>query len=237
MKKVKLIIDQGNTQTKLALFQQKKMLQKAIFTEESQLKEWEGKSSSVILSSVGDASVINECLEKMPLLLNATTKLPVVNQYHTPETLGNDRIAGAIGASALFPKKPVLVIDAGTCITIDLLTKEGYQGGSIAPGIHMRLQSLCQQTTNLPLASVVSETALVGKNTNQSIQSGVINGVLAEIDGMIDRYKSNFYNLKVLVTGGDYSVFDKGLKNSIFADPDLVLKGLNEILDYNEAIS
>ena len=94
-----------------------------------------------------------------------------------------------------------------------------------------------QQTENLPLVDLGDEVDLIGKNTIQCIQSGVINGVLLEIDGMINRYKSQFSDLKVLLTGGDFQLFDKGLKNSIFADPDLVLKGLNEILDYNEAIS
>ncbi|MBJ10975.1 MAG: pantothenate kinase [Flavobacteriales bacterium] len=234
---LKLVIDQGNTQTKLALFQQKKMLKKILFNNDSQLRELENQADAVILSSVGDASDLIQVLKDEPVLLNTKTSLPIANLYESPETLGNDRIAVVVGAAKQIPKSNVLVIDAGTCITLDLLTTEGYHGGSITPGIQMRLQALNQQTEKLPLVELDVEVDLIGKNTKQCIQSGVINGVLLEIDGMINRYKSQFSDLKVLLTGGDFQLFDKGLKNSIFADPDLVLKGLNEILDYNEAIS
>ena len=234
---LKLIIDQGNTQTKLALFQQKKMLKKILFNNDSQLRELENQADAVILSSVGDASDLIKVLKDEPVLLNTKTSLPIANLYQSPETLGNDRIAVVVGAAKQIPKSNVLVIDAGTCITLDLLTTEGYHGGSITPGIQMRLQALNQQTEKLPLVELDVEVDLIGKNTKQCIQSGVINGVLLEIDGMINRYKSQFSDLKVILTGGDFQLFDKGLKNSIFADPDLVLKGLNEILDYNEAIS
>tara|TARA_B100000683_G_scaffold166048_1_gene159896 strand:- start:13863 stop:14570 length:708 start_codon:yes stop_codon:yes gene_type:complete len=234
---LKLVIDQGNTQTKLALFQQKKMLKKILFNNDSQLRELENQADAVILSSVGDASDLIQVLKDEPVLLNTKTSLPIANLYESPETLGNDRIAVVVGAAKQIPKSNVLVIDAGTCITLDLLTTEGYHGGSITPGIQMRLQALNQQTEKLPLVELDVEVDLIGKNTKQCIQSGVINGVLLEIDGMINRYKSQFSDLKVILTGGDFQLFDKGLKNSIFADPDLVLKGLNEILDYNEAIS
>ncbi|MBF90681.1 MAG: pantothenate kinase [Flavobacteriales bacterium] len=234
---LKLIIDQGNTQTKLALFQQKKLLKKIVYNQDNQLRELESQADVVILSSVGDASAVLKELEEDPLLLTTNTSLPIVNLYESPENLGNDRIAAVVAAATQFPKSNVLVIDAGTCITLDLFMKEGYQGGSIAPGIHMRLKALHQQTERLPLVDLGGEVDIIGKNTIQSIQSGVINGVLSEIDGMIDRYKSQFSDLKVLMTGGDFQLFEKGLKNSIFVDPDLVLKGLNEILDYNEAIS
>ena len=234
---LKLIIDQGNTRTKLALFQQKRLLKKILFNNDNQLRELESQADTVILSSVGDANSVLKVLEEEPLLLNTKTSLPIDNLYESPETLGNDRIAVVVGAATQFSKSNVLVIDAGTCITLDLLTVEGYQGGSIAPGIQMRLNALHHQTEKLPLVKLDGETDIIGKNTIQSIQSGVMNGVLLEIDGMIDRYKSQFSDLKVMLTGGDFQLFDKGLKNSIFADPDLVLKGLNEILDYNEAIS
>ena len=234
---LKFIIDQGNTHTKLALFQQKKLLKKILLNQDNQLRDFESQADTVILSSVGDASDILKVLEKKPLLLKTKTSLPIVNLYESYETLGNDRIAVVVGAAIQFPKSNVLIIDAGTCITLDLLTKDGYQGGSIAPGIQMRLHALNQQTEKLPLVDLVGDFGLIGKNTTQCIQSGVINGVLSEVDGMINRYKSQFSDLKVLLTGGDFQLFDKGLKNSIFADQDLVLKGLNEILDYNEAIS
>ncbi len=233
---LKLIIDQGNTQTKIALFQHKKLLKKILCNQDHQLRDLESQADAIIFSSVGDASAVLKVLETLPLLLNKNTSLPIANLYESSETLGNDRIAAVVGAATQFPKSNVLVIDAGTCITLDLLTTQGYQGGSITPGIQMRFQALHEQTERLPLVELVSEANIIGKNTIQCIQSGVINGVLAEVDGMIELYKSQFSDLKVLLTGGDFQLFDKGLKNSIFADPDLVLKGLNEILDYNEAI-
>ena len=234
---LKLIIDQGNTQTKLAIFRQKTLLKKILYEQDNQLYELESQVDAVILSSVKNDSNLLKVLKGNPLLLNINTSLPVVNLYETPETLGNDRIAAVVGAATQFPKSNVLVIDAGTCITLDLFTLEGYQGGSISPGIQMRLQALHQKTDRLPMVELDGEVDIIGKNTIQSIQSGVLNGVLVEIDGMINRYKSQFSDLKVMLTGGDFQLFDKGLKNSIFVDPNLVLKGLNEILDYNEAIT
>ena len=234
---LKLIIDQGNTQTKLAIFRQKTLLKKILYEQDNQLRELESQADGVILSSVKNDSDLLKVLEGNPLLLNINTSLPVVNLYETPETLGNDRIAAVVGAVTQFPNSNVLVIDAGTCITFDLFTLKGYLGGSISPGIQMRLQALHQKTDRLPMVELDGEVDIIGKNTIQSIQSGVLNGVLVEIDGMINRYKSQFSDLKVMLTGGDFQLFDKGLKNSIFVDPNLVLKGLNEILDYNEAIT
>ncbi len=232
---LKLIIDQGNTQTKLALFQQKKMLKKIIYNQDNELRELESQADVVFLSSVGNTNEFLKILKENPIVLNENMLLPINNFYESPETLGNDRIASVVSASVKFPNSNVLVIDAGTCITLDLLTTHGYQGGSISPGVHMRLEMLNKQTQKLPLVDLPDKVHMTGKNTTQCIQSGVLNGVLAEIDGMIDHYKSQYSNLKVLFTGGDYQIFDKGLKNSIFVDSDLVLKGLNEILDYNEA--
>ena len=233
---LKLIIDQGNTQTKLALFQQKKMLKKIIYNQVDELRELENQADVVFLSSVGDVNDFLKILKENPIVLNENILLPINNFYETPETLGNDRIASVVGAAVNFPNSNVLVIDAGTCITLDLLTTHGYQGGSISPGVQMRLETLNKQTQRLPLVDLPEKVHMTGKNTTQCIQSGVLNGVLSELDGMIDHYKSQYSDLKVLFTGGDYQIFDKELKNSIFVDSDLVLKGLNEILDYNEAI-
>lgn len=232
---LKLIIDQGNTQTKLALFQQKKMLKKIIYNQDNELHDLESQADIVFLSSVGNTIDFLKILKENPIVLNENMLLPINNFYESPETLGNDRIAGVVSAAVKFPNSNVLVIDAGTCITLDLLTTHGYQGGSISPGVRMRLETLNKHTQRLPLVDLPDEVHMTGKNTIQCIQSGVLNGVLAEIDGMIDHYKSQYSDLKVLFTGGDHQVFDKGLKNSIFVDSDLVLKGLNEILDYNEA--
>jgi type III pantothenate kinase len=163
------------------------------------------------------------------------TKLPITILYQSATTLGLDRIANAAGAAALFPEKNVLSIQAGTCIVLDFVNEKGeYIGGSISPGIQMRLESLHKKTKNLPLLSVVEHhPGILGNNTNSSIYCGVTNGVGYEIDGFIEAYKAQFDNLIVLLTGGDMAYMQKLIKNTIFAAPNLVLKGLHEIIKYN----
>ena len=130
----------------------------------------------------------------------------------------------------------MLVIDAGTCITYDLInSKKEYLGGSISPGIQMRYNALHQFTSQLPLLESVDTAMLTGVNTEESIHSGIINGVFVEIDGIIQRYTNQYPDIKVIVTGGNAKFFDKGLKNTIFAKPNLLMEGLNKILDYNES--
>ena len=172
--------------------------------------------------------------------LSSNTELPVSINYKTPETLGNDRIAGVCGASALFRGINILVIDAGTCITYDFIDKDkNYFGGGISPGIDIRFRALNTFTGNLPLVNRTDNFDLIGDSTEGSIRSGVLNGVIAEIEGVIKRYKDRFGQLKIIFTGGDTIFFDKRLKNDIFALPNLVLVGLNEILDFsiNKSIS
>jgi type III pantothenate kinase len=170
------------------------------------------------------------------LVLNSTTPIPVSNCYKTPNTLGNDRIALVVGATVHYSGHNVLVIDAGTCITYDFINAEQeYLGGSISPGIRMRYSALHQYTSQLPMLKTEEKAALIGGDTEESIHSGVINGVLAEIDGVIQRYIEQYPDVKVVVTGGNVKLFDKGLKNTIFASPNLLMEGLNKILDYNES--
>ncbi len=169
--------------------------------------------------------------------LNELTPLPFENKYETPVSLGYDRVAAVAGASAIFPKKDVLVINAGTCITYDFITaKNTYLGGSISPGIQMRFKALHTFTGKLPLIKPDFETnvRIIGNNTERSIMSGVLNGISCEVDGIIDNYKLQFPELKVIISGGDYKYFDKSLKNNIFASPNIVLTGLNRIHDFNE---
>jgi len=168
------------------------------------------------------------------LELDTSTLLPITLNYKTLETLGKDRIALAVAAAQLYPHKNVLIIDAGTCITYDFIDKhKEYQGGSISPGIQMRFKALNTFTDKLPLINPTDNVELLGKSTSESISSGVMNGVYSEIDGIIDKYKINFPDIEVILTGGDIIYFDKKLKNNIFANSNLVLKGLNMILDYN----
>jgi type III pantothenate kinase len=136
----------------------------------------------------------------------------------------------------MFPDNNVLIIQTGTCITYEFVSGEGeYSGGSISPGIDMRLKSMNTFTAKLPLVKKQEIDYLIGKTTKESILSGVINGCIAEIDGIIDQYRKKFSELKVVAGGGDIFFFDKKLKNRIFATENLVLKGLNEILKFNNA--
>ena len=238
---MKLIIDIGNTAVKIALFKGKQLQNTTILKECTfqNILEFVNNHdiSGTIISSVKD---INADIEKLihhfdALLLDFNTLLPIIIDYKTPNTLGKDRIAAVVGASVLFPKQDVLVFDAGTCLTIDFITKEKvYKGGRISPGIEIRYKALHQFTNRLPLCSSSQESVLMGYDTESSIISGVQQGILSEVREIINVYKKENKETIITVTGGDCFFFEKELKNSIFANPNLVLIGLNEILDYNE---
>jgi type III pantothenate kinase len=163
------------------------------------------------------------------------TKLPITILYKSAETLGLDRIANAVGAAVQFPNRNVLAIQAGTCLVFDFVNENGeYLGGSISPGINMRLEALHEKTKNLPLLRVEdTPQSFLGATSEESILSGVMNGICYEIDGFIEDYKANFENVMVMLTGGDALYLQKLIKNTIFAAQNLVLKGLNEIIKYN----
>ena len=165
---------------------------------------------------------------------NSNTNIPFKNKYKTPKTLGVDRIGLVSSAVYRYPNENVLVIDAGTCITYDYVnTKAQYFGGSISPGIIMRYKALNNFTAKLPMLDLEFPESLIGISTNQSIHSGVIFGVLGEINAIINRYKDQNEKLTVVLTGGDANFLAKRLKNGIFANPNFLLEGLNAILNYN----
>jgi type III pantothenate kinase len=168
-------------------------------------------------------------------VLSEKTPLPIINSYKTPLTLGKDRLAAVAGASVLYPEKDILVFDAGTCLTIDFINSDKeYIGGRISPGIEMRYNALHTFTDKLPLIKSKKNTLVIGNDTKTSIICGVQQGILAEVKAIISDYKSQNTDTVFVFTGGDSFYFEKELKNSIFANPNLVLIGLNEILDYNE---
>jgi type III pantothenate kinase len=167
-------------------------------------------------------------------LVNADTPTPVTIEYETQNTLGIDRLCNAVAIVSRLDSEFGVVIDIGTCIKFDLITKEGlYKGGSISPGIDLRYKALNDYTGKLPKLSNKSNTNLVGGTTASSIQSGVINGINAEINGLMDMYSMQFESLTFFMTGGDASCFDILSKNDIFADENLTLIGLFEIYKYN----
>jgi len=173
--------------------------------------------------------------EKIDLTeLRDITPVPLKNKYHTPATLGYDRLAGAVGASKLFPGKDALVVDMGTCINYECVTAAGeYLGGAISPGMRMRFRALHEFTGKLPLINDhFQPESFVGQDTTTSLLSGVMNGILQEVDGVIAQYRLRYNDLQVILTGGDADYFGKYLKNQIFAQPDLVLLGLLEILHF-----
>jgi type III pantothenate kinase len=166
--------------------------------------------------------------------LDSKLPLPITIKYATPETLGVDRIAGVCGAQQKFPGEPCLVIDAGTCITYDFINHDGeFLGGAISPGMMMRFQAVHTFTSKLPLVSRPEKVVLIGDSTETCIQSGVIHGIVEELNGTIRRYQEEFAGLRVILCGGDARFFENNLKGAIFAVPELVLSGLNSILNYN----
>lgn len=238
-----LIIDVGNTNVKLAVFKNNKLQQKEVIkssrilsTIKKLIKKYPGLKRAII-SSVGklNESVLNKIQSQIHLLvLDSKVKLPFNNQYKTPNTLGVDRIALVSASAMLYPNNNVLVIDAGTCITYDIITKENnYLGGAISPGIGLRYQALHNLTANLPLLSIKQPKNLIGSNTNESLHSGVINGVVGEIKCVTNDYKKIFKELTVILTGGDAEFLSKQLKSSIFANSNFLLEGLNYILEHN----
>ena len=233
----KITLDEGNTSVKLALFDNDTLVSKYNNIDLNFVIKLLPKCDRLILSTVKNKSNFKTLFSnKNFVLLNNSTPLPIKILYKSPTSLGNDRIALAVGAITNFPNKNVLVIDAGTCITYDLInSKKEYLGGSISPGIQMRYNALHQFTSQLPLLESVDTAMLTGVNTDESIHSGIIDGVFVEIDGIIQRYTNQYPDIKVIVTGGNAKFFDKGLKNTIFAKPNLLMEGLNKILDYNDS--
>tara|TARA_B100001173_G_C16030057_1_gene566206 strand:+ start:64 stop:789 length:726 start_codon:yes stop_codon:yes gene_type:complete len=169
------------------------------------------------------------------LRLNSTFNLPFKIQYKTPLTVGNDRLALAAAASLLYPKSNKIIIDVGTCITIDFIDyNNNFFGGSISPGIDMRYKSLNNYTANLPLLEISDKFSFPGKSTETSIHSGVIGGVCNEINGFIENISSKYNDVQVILTGGNAKFLSKTLKITIFANQNFILDGLNSILNLNK---
>ena len=181
-------------------------------------------------------SILLDLLKAIPLFiqLDHNTKVPFQNLYETPETLGIDRIALVAAATNHYPDQNVLILDAGTCITYDFINADKeYLGGAISPGIDIRYRSLHDYTSKLPKLSATSSFSVLGKNTSEAIHSGVVNGVIQEIEGVINQYQGIYSDLTVVLTGGDTKFLSKQLKNSIFAHQNFLLIGLNQILTFN----
>jgi type III pantothenate kinase len=238
-----LIIDIGNTRTKFSVFNRGEVLITVPVNEFlpehiDVLQNEHPELQNVILSTVKDYSPeLKTALQNkfdQFIELNADTPLPIENYYKTPDTLGKDRIAAAVGGFDLYPDTNLLIIDAGTAITYDILNeKHQFLGGNISPGIEMRFKALHQFTGKLPLINQQKFDKLYGATTEEAIRAGVQNGVVFEVDKAIETFKEFYTNLKVIITGGDADFFDKKLKNSFFVNFNLIALGLNRILEYN----
>jgi type III pantothenate kinase len=236
-----LVVDIGNSSLKVAIFDKKLMTSKFIYTNQS----------LNIFSDLFKNNVIDNCLisnvstiDKNILdflkinsnlfSINESINLPFINLYKTKNTLGHDRIALVSAAAIDFPDQNTLIIDTGTCITYDFKNSENeYLGGGISHGIQMRFKSLNSQTSKLPLSTINLNYKLIGDDTNSSINSGVVYGVISEINGIINQYQERFKNIKIILTGGDSNFLLKKIKNTIFADQNFLLKGLNYLLENN----
>lgn len=237
-----LLIDQGNSFCKIALYKNNNLEKLFRFKEltrpdlEEIINQYQPKSC--ILTSVKkiDASLLI-ALKELDFFhqLSDETKFPILIKYQSPKTLGKDRLAAAVGAYSIFPEKNLLIIDFGTAITYDVVLASGkYIGGNIAPGIHARYKSLHTETDQLPLLRKAENFDIIGNSTEHAIINGVQNGIIFEIQGYINYMTNNHNDFKVIFTGGDASFFAKKIKTTIFVEPNLIFVGLNKILEYNE---
>ncbi|OIQ27347.1 MAG: pantothenate kinase [Bacteroidetes bacterium MedPE-SWsnd-G2] len=238
-----LIIDVGNSLVKIAVFQEGKLKVKDAFKLESFLEffqtffEVHGNFDKCIVSSVGKLTdlQLNSIKEKVEVFeLNSKTPLPFKNLYSTPNTLGIDRLALVSALVNQYPNTNALVIDAGTCVTFDFLTAQNtYLGGAISPGLRLRYQALNNFTANLPLLETKRPNGLIGNSTSEAIHSGVVLGLVNELEGVISKYQEKYSDLTVILTGGDADFLSKQFKNGIFANSNFLLEGLNYILEFN----
>lgn len=238
-----LIIDIGNTRVKAAVYDIRSLQQKYIFPLPKfnldciKLIETDYPIDKYIITNSGsiDENVKNYVISKSThIFFDANTPLPIQNDYATPSTLGKDRLAGVVGAKSIFPSEHCLVIDCGTCITFNFITKENvFIGGSITPGLEMRFKAMHEFTAKLPLVKKGNPEDFIAKDTENSLRVGAQIGLLFEIERFIEEYTQRFGKIRTLLTGGDAEYFAKYLKNKIFAPANLTLTGLNIILNFN----
>ena len=237
-----LVIDIGNTLQKSAVFSEEGVLLD-LFSEsiipisflENLFCQYPIKRAIVSSVRENDGLVLRWLEERTQVIrFSSNCRLPIRLQYATPESLGTDRIANAVGANTLYPNRNVLSIMAGTCLVADFVNENGeYLGGSIAPGVRMRFKALSQFTSRLPFVEPENIDFFVGDSTQNSILSGVMNGIIQEINGIIRQYSRHYNQLKVILSGGDAGLLQNSIKKRIFAAQNPVLVGLHKILILN----
>jgi type III pantothenate kinase len=246
-----LAVDIGNTRIKVAVFEGSTLLEHFYFNSLDLQNELHfilnkyKKASELVVASVGNIpkEAILEFESKVNIhFICSDFPFPFTNTYSTPNTLGIDRMVLASGAVLKYPNQNRLVIDAGTCITYDFIDdNDNYLGGAISPGIRLRFESLHNYTAKLPLLSVESikdkdseleEIPFIGNSTFEAINSGVINGVINEIEGFISQYEAVYPKFIIILTGGDAEFLAKRLKNTIFANSNFLLESLNQTFQH-----
>ena len=234
-----IVVDLGNTFSKMGLYSDGNLLEAYHGLSDSDLLEkWQDTDHdrAIIASVRKEYSFLLEAIEdkEKVLFLDHNTPLPLKNLYNSPQTLGVDRLAGVVGAQGIFPGRNCLVIDIGTAITYDIINDRGeYLGGGISPGPEIKLKALHNFTDNLPLVERTNPIELIGTTTRESILSGVFEGTLAEIEGFIAKYSEIFDKMQVIMCGGGLKLFESKIKEHIFVAPELIIDGLNRILEYN----
>ena len=238
-----LIIDIGNTNTKIAVFEYDNIIEIDIINAENTIKainkflcKHKAINKAIIsnVSETNNSTLINKISIDNVYCLSDKLKLPFNNMYKSKETLGSDRKALVSAAIKHYPNNNVLIIDAGTCITTDFIDASGnYHGGSISPGINMRYGVLSEKTSNLPKLERKYPLHITGSSTEDSIHSGIINGIVYEIREYISEYQKQYNDINIILTGGDSDFLSKPLKISIFANRNFLLEGLNFILNLN----
>ena len=239
-----LTVDIGNSRIKGAVFEQYNLIEFLVFEVEKLQKKIEiilkkyPNLKYLVVSSVGNIEkelfLAFESRLKVHFLSH-NDAFPFINKYATPTTLGIDRMVLAAGATLKFPGQNRLVIDAGTCVTYDCINADDhYLGGAISPGIRLRYESLHNYTARLPLLTSSEPAFFIGNSTVDSIHSGVVNGLVYEMDGFIDEFKSKYSKFIIILTGGDAEFLAMRLKNTIFANSNFLLKSLNQTFQYNQ---
>lgn len=239
-----LVIDIGNTRTKVAVFENNRMLKSSLTDSLTknyieQLVTDSPEINKAIISSVrNNATEIQNIVSQyvvQTIVLDHNTPVPIENLYQTPQTLGKDRLAAAVGANYLYPNTNLLIIDAGTAITYDFVNnKNQYMGGFITPGLNMRFKALHQFTQKLPLLQASEPQNIEGINTENSIIGGIQYGIEGEANRIIKHFSLNTNKLMIILTGGDTKYFEKLLKNYKFVALEIILLGLNIILEFNK---
>ena len=237
-----LVVDIGNTLLKLAVFDGGRLVAQQCVGELREetfagLLGGARAARAVVASTRGEAPAIVEAVRRhTDYLLEFTpaTPVPIGNAYLTPATLGRARLAAAVGAATLYPRRNALIVDFGTAVTLDFVSADGvFRGGCISPGMAMRFRALHEYTAALPLCDATDSAELLGRTTDEAVRLGVMNSLAFEIEGYIARMQGEIEDLCVIFTGGDTNFFAKRIKNTIFANCNLVFWGLNRILEYN----